>query len=78
MKDVVNVRTSVVFWRMKLKKWITREGLTQTDAAALIGMTGGHLSMLIAGKRRPSLSTLDRIDRVTEGKVTWKDWAGRG
>ena len=51
--------------------------LPQTVVAARIGMTDGHLSMLIAGKRMPSLSTLDRIDRVTEGKVTWKDWAGR-
>ena len=62
---------------MKLKHWIKKEGVTQTVAAARIGMTDGHLSMLLAGKRRPSLSTVDRIDHITEGKVTWEDWAGR-
>ncbi len=62
---------------MKLKRWIKKEGLTQTVAAARIGMTDAHLSYLIAGKRRPSVSTIDRIDFITSGKVTWEDWAGR-
>lgn len=59
---------------MKLKEWLSKEGLTQEAFAKLLGSDQGHVSDLVRGKVRPRLDSVARIEEVTKGVVRAQDW----
>ena len=48
----------------------------QRDLANALGISQPHLSLLMAGKKRPSLELAIRIERVTGGAVPATSWVG--
>lgn len=46
----------------------------QHDLAAAFGISRPHLSLLLAGKKRPSLELAIRIERATDGAVPATSW----
>lgn len=60
---------------MTLKEWRTLHGLTQSQAAAKLGLGGAtHVSFLERGSVSPTLRIVDRIARATNGAVARRDW----
>jgi transcriptional regulator with XRE-family HTH domain len=50
----------------KLSKWIKQKGFSQSEAAELFGITQSHLSLLLSGKRKPSIGLLKEIESITD------------
>ncbi len=46
----------------------------QDDLAKVFGISQPHLSLLMAGKKRPSLELAIRIEQLTEGAVPVSSW----
>jgi transcriptional regulator with XRE-family HTH domain len=44
-----------------LRELITRRGLTGEDVAQKIGVSGGHVSNLLLGKRRPGYKVISGL-----------------
>jgi len=61
---------------MTLDQWLTARGVTQQQAADLIGCAQSHIAMLAAGQRAPSLNMLRRINAATDGEVGLDDFTG--
>lgn len=59
---------------MRLSRWIYEQQDSQRQIAVQLGISQPYLSMLCADKRRPSLTTLERIEELTEGEVTLRDF----
>lgn len=59
---------------MKLGEWLKQEKMTQEAFGRLIGSDQGHVSDLVRNKVRPRLESVARIEQVTKGAVTVKDW----
>jgi predicted transcriptional regulator len=59
---------------MELRDWLAEHGVTHHAAAAMIGCTQPYVTLLAAGRRRPSLPMLQRIVQVTEGEVGLEDF----
>ena len=57
-----------------LRQWRTEKGLTQPEAAALLGMNFVQVSRFERGAH-PGLDTALRIARVTDGAVPVESWA---
>lgn len=51
--------------RAQLADWIARRGMTQREAAVLLGLHYTYLSQIILGKRSPGLANAVQIQRVT-------------
>ena len=62
---------------MKLKTYLTQNAINQSQFAALIGVHRSTVHRFIEGTRRPDLTTLERIHRVTGGSVTAVDFFKR-
>jgi len=58
---------------MKLIDYLKESGLKQEDFAALVGVTQGRISQLVAGDS-PSLPLALRIFDETKGRVGLSDW----
>ena len=50
-------------------------GRTQRALADTLEISRPHLSLLISGKKRPSLDLAIRIEQLTEGAVPATSWA---
>ena len=59
---------------MKLGEWLEKEKMTQVAFAVLLKSDQGHISDLVTGKVRPTWLTIDLVETVTRGKVTFSDW----
>lgn len=59
--------------RQRLREWLDRSHKKQNELAAKIGVTGGYLSQILAGLRRPKLETLMAIQAETGVPV--ESWA---
>lgn len=59
---------------MKLTEWMDKMGLSQAETAKLVGTDQPHISNLAAGKVRPTVSTIERIHKVTKGEVSYPDF----
>jgi len=53
---------------------ISQSGERQAVWAQRLGIDEGHLSRLLAGKKRPSLVLAARIERLTGGAVPAASW----
>lgn len=59
---------------MRLSQWINEQPETQRQIAVRLGISQPFLSMLCSDKRRPGLDLLERIEELTEGEVTLRDF----
>jgi transcriptional regulator with XRE-family HTH domain len=59
---------------MRLSRWINEQPETQRQIAVQLGISQPHLSMLCSDQRQPSLQVLERIEELTEGEVTLRDF----
>ncbi len=59
---------------MRLSRWIYEQQDSQRQIAVRLGISQPYLSMLCSDKRRPSLTPLERIEELTEGEVTLRDF----
>jgi transcriptional regulator with XRE-family HTH domain len=50
------------------------QNTTRAKFAEAVGCSEGHLSLLLAGKRRPSLDLANRIQRHTNEAVPMSGW----
>jgi len=55
---------------MKLKDYIKKKGLTETEIAAHIGITQQHINQLARMLSNPSLPLAKKIQEKTNGLVT--------
>ncbi|MEP3631509.1 MAG: helix-turn-helix domain-containing protein [Shimia thalassica] len=51
--------------KIYLKETLKARGIKQADLAKLVGVSPGYISELVAGKKTPSIETLDRILSAT-------------
>lgn len=59
---------------MTLRQWREKKGLSLRDAADALGWSHAYVHELEGGRTSPRLSTVDRVERLTEGAVTRLDW----
>lgn len=58
----------------KLKSYAAKYEGNQGDLAKYLEISRPHLSLLLAGKKQPSLELAYRIERLTEGDVPMNSW----
>ena len=60
---------------MQLKQYLDEKAMTQVSFANLVGVSKFHLNKLIHKKKYPSFKLLKRIEEVTYGLVSFKDFS---
>lgn len=61
---------------MKLREWLSREGLSIEDFAARIGRDRATVYRLLSEEREPAASTVYRVWKATNGEVGLEDFMG--
>lgn len=59
---------------MKLRAWIDHQGMSQAEAADLLGVSEATMSRWISGKDRPNWPNLAKITLVSKGLVSAADF----
>lgn len=59
---------------MKLRAWIDHQGMSQAEAAGLLGVSEATMSRWISGKDRPNWPNLAKITLVSKGLVSAADF----
>lgn len=59
---------------MQLATYLKRTGTKTKDFAKAIGLASCSVSLLVSGKRNPSLGVVYLIHAATRGQVTTEDW----
>lgn len=59
---------------MTLAEWISKEGLTQRQAANRLGIDEAALSRYVNAKSLPSLPIAARIKKLTDDQVGFESW----
>ena len=59
---------------MNLSDYLADKKISAADFAALIGVHRTSISRFCSGTRKPDLDTLEKIHRVTKGKVKAEDF----
>lgn len=59
---------------MKLSDYLALHKITSSAFADLIGVTQSSVSRFCNGTRRPDLTTIEKIHKVTGGQVTAEDF----
>jgi transcriptional regulator with XRE-family HTH domain len=59
-----------------LRAWRDREGMSQRDFAARLGLEQYEISRIESGKVEPRASVAEGIRLLTGGEVTWPPSAG--
>lgn len=57
------------------EKWLEKNKLSQSEAAALIGTVPSHISRLLSGRRKPGLRMALLIEKATGGSVPASSWS---
>lgn len=58
---------------MKLKKWLSKTGITVTAMADLVGIDRSYLHAIISGRKVPSPGLINKINKTTLGCVVGLD-----
>lgn len=58
------------------REFIIASGKTRSSWASTLCISGGYLSDILNGKKRPSLDLAVRIERETRGAVPVASWVG--
>lgn len=61
-----------------LDNYLAEKKITQTEFAALAGVTQSQISKLRSGKANPSFALLRRIEALTGGRIKPNDFLGNG
>ena len=59
---------------MQFSEWLKRENMTQADAADSCDVSRPFISMLVAGRRLPSVTTLQKRVARSGGEVSLDDF----
>ncbi len=59
---------------MKLGAWMKTKGKTQAWLAKQMKTDQGHVSELVNGKVMPKMGTINKVDKITNGDVSYPDW----
>jgi DNA-binding transcriptional regulator YdaS (Cro superfamily) len=59
---------------MRLADFLSQERMTATEFAAKVGVSQPCMSRYLAGQRRPAPEIINRIFRLTRGKVSANDF----
>lgn len=59
---------------MKLGTYLEIKSISHADFASMIETTQASVTRYVNGKRRPSIEMIDKISKVTRGKVRMHDW----
>lgn len=62
---------------MRLKKWMTKERVSQSELARRTGIDQSLLCKYLKQKRRPSADNIKAIRDVTGGAVDLDDWISK-
>jgi transcriptional regulator with XRE-family HTH domain len=68
----------VCTYAMKLYEWQTKHGLSDVKMAKLVGVDQSTINRINNGRTKPSGQTLARIEEVTSGAVSAKDFFPNG
>ncbi|MGH6819602.1 MAG: helix-turn-helix domain-containing protein [Methylocella sp.] len=61
---------------MRIEAYIRAKGLHAFEFARRARVSPGHLSLIINGRRRPSLATIRRIVEASAGEIRLEDFPG--
>lgn len=53
--------------------WLNRNKISHTEFAEKVNISKNHLSKICNGKQMPSVATAKRLEKATEGAVSWFD-----
>lgn len=67
------MKTGVNFQHSKARECIVRENVSFAQFAGLCGLTSGHLSLLMNGKRQPSAPVRRRLLKGIS-EITGREW----
>jgi transcriptional regulator with XRE-family HTH domain len=59
---------------MHLKQYMKKHDLSDKEVAKVIGLNRVSITRYRNGVITPSLDVIERIDKFTDGSVTWRDW----
>lgn len=59
---------------MTLREYAKQNGITQAALADALGIKQAAVSLIMAGKNRPSLEVAVKIERITKGSVPAISW----
>lgn len=59
---------------MKLKEFVDKSLLTQTEIAKLIGIPRSSLNNYMSGRRTPGAAVIKKIEEITKKKVRLEDF----
>lgn len=62
---------------MTLDDYLSREkknGVTEASFGLSVGLSQPSVNRLRSGKITPSIGTVQKIDRLTKGRVSLRDW----
>lgn len=59
---------------MKLGEYLEQENISIMEFALQVGVAQSTVYYLKNGQRQPSVDVANKIDEVTNGQVTSKDW----
>ena len=62
--------------RARLATWVKAQG-TQEQAGKSLGITQGHVSAVLKGRKVPSLQVAVNIERATGGAIRASEWVQR-
>lgn len=62
---------------MRFSDYLDLQGITAAEFAVRARLSKDYVYKLRVGIRRPSLDVIERIDEITKGAVTFRDWATR-
>ena len=58
-----------------LTTFLTETNTSQAKLSEALGISRGHMSLLVSGERKPSLDLAVAIERATGGAVPVSSWA---
>jgi transcriptional regulator with XRE-family HTH domain len=58
-----------------LARWIKEEGISREEVAQRLGVSRRYVDALCREQRVPRAEVMDRIHRLTNGKITSAYWA---
>lgn len=59
---------------MKIETYLKSKSMTHAEFAEVIGTSQPTVTRYVNGDRRPSIEMIDKIEKITKGKVKMRDW----
>ena len=59
---------------MRLADYLTKKKISQSELARRLGIKQSTISKWVLGKRRPGWVVLARVEKLTRGRVTARDF----